>query len=60
MKINDDLIIKKTKKRNKSKNILMSFKIINLSNQPPLKNITNIPEIILKNNKSDVIISSKK
>ena len=58
--MNDNLIIKKTKKRNKSKDILMSFNIINLSNQPSLKDMTDIQKIKLKNNNSNAIISPNK
>ena len=58
--MNDDLIIKKNKKRNKSKDILMPFNIINLSNQPSLKDMTDIQKIKLKNNNSNAIISSNK
>ena len=58
--MNDNNFNKKIKKRNKSKDILMSFNIINLSNDPSLKNISFIPKIKLKSSNNNVIQSSKK
>ena len=58
--MNDINFNKNIKKRNKSKDILMSFNIVNLLNDLSLKNISFIPKIKLKNNNINAFKSSKK
>ena len=48
--MNDKFFIKNTKRRNKSKDFLLPFNIINLSNDPSLKDLTIKPIVKLKNN----------
>ena len=48
--MNDKFFIKNIKRRNKSKDFLLPFNIINLSNDPSLKDLTIKPIVKLKNN----------
>ena len=48
--MSDKLFIKNSKRRNKSKDFLLSFNIYNLSNDPSLKDIITKPLIKLKEN----------
>jgi len=48
--MNDKFFIKNIKKRNKSKDFLLPFNIINLSNDPSLKDLTIKPIVKMKNN----------
>ena len=60
--MSDKLFIKNSKRRNKSKDFLLSFNIYNLSNDPSLKNIITKPLIKLKenNNNNNIKSSSEK
>lgn len=59
--MNDKLFIKNSKRRNKSKDFLLSFNIYNLSNDPSLKDIITKPIIKLKeNNNNNIKLSSEK
>jgi hypothetical protein len=55
--MNDKLYIKNIKRRNKSKDLLLPFNVINLSNNPSLKDI-NFKQIIKINNNNLILKKS--
>ena len=58
--MNDKYFIKNIKRRNKSKDFILPFNIINLSNDPSLKDLTIKPPIKIQNYNNNISAYPKK